>query len=221
MNKVVLYKSNSAPPICEREILRYAGAKEPETAAYELLKVAVSEAENSIEYKICYCELPLKITENICEIGGIPFESRNLAEKLEGCETTIVFAATLGVNIDRLIMKYSRLSPAKALMIQAFGTERIEAMCDAFCKDIEAEKGRNLTARFSPGYGDLLLQYQREIFSLLDCEKRIGVTLNDSLLMSPTKSVTAICGVTKSTKLPKENKCSNCSKTDCIYRGIV
>jgi len=52
-----------------------------------------------------------------------------------------------------------------------------------------------LKPRFSPGYGDLPLETQREIFDVLDCSRRIGLMLNDSLLMSPTKSVTAFVGV--------------------------
>ena len=48
--------------------------------------------------------------------------------------------------------------------------------------------------RFSPGYGDLSLEVQKEIFSLLDCPRKIGVSLGDSLLMTPSKSVTAIIG---------------------------
>ena len=63
----------------------------------------------------------------------------------------MLFAATLGAEFDRLLMKYSKLSPAKALMQQAFGTERIEALCDAFCKDYEEEQRVYLQSRFSAG----------------------------------------------------------------------
>lgn len=52
-----------------------------------------------------------------------------------------------------------------------------------------------LKPRFSAGYGDLPLEVQKDIFRVLDCPRKIGLTLNDSLLMSPTKSVTAIVGI--------------------------
>ena len=58
-----------------------------------------------------------------------------------------------------------------------------------------ARVGKRTRPRFSAGYGDLPLGVQREIFAALDCPKHIGLTLNDSLLMSPTKSVTAIVGI--------------------------
>ena len=59
-------------------------------------------------------------------------------------------------------------------------------------------------------YGDLPLEAQRDVFALLNPEKRIGVTLNDGLLMSPSKSVTAIAGIGKSLSECYKNACENC-----------
>ena len=143
-----------------------------------------------------------------------------LSKNLKDCSSVIVFAATIGVEIDRLIAKYGRISPSKALVIQAIGAERIEALCDEFCSDIANEKKMRLTPRFSPGYGDLPLNIQKNIFDVLDCSKRIGLTLNDSLIMSPSKSVTAFVGVSHGEVIEK-NKCSLCDKTDCAYRGTI
>jgi hypothetical protein len=82
-------------------------------------------------------------------------------------------------------------------MLQALGSERVEALCDEFCRLMAIESKRELRPRFSPGYGDLPLELQRDIFRLLEPSRRIGVVLNDSLLMSPSKSVTAIIGIEK------------------------
>ena len=123
--------------------------------------------------------------------------SAALSKNLQNAESVILFAATVGVGIDRLISRYTRLSPAKAAILQAFGAERVEALCDAFLKEYEEEAGVKLLPRFSPGYSDLPLEVQRDIFALLDVPKYIGVSLNDSLLMSPSKSVTAFVGANK------------------------
>ena len=61
---------------------------------------------------------------------------------------------------------------------------------------IKKEKGV-IRPRFSPGYGDLPIEIQKDIFRALDCPRRIGLTLNENLLMSPTKSVSAIIGIVK------------------------
>ena len=82
----------------------------------------------------------------------------------------------------------------KALLFQAMGGERIEALCDVFCDSIAEEYGVGLKPRFSPGYGDLSIECQKEIFDILGYQKKIGLTLTDSFMMSPTKSVTALFG---------------------------
>ena len=80
-------------------------------------------------------------------------------------------------------------------MLQAIGAERLESFCDIFCRDISCEYNEKLRPRVSPGYGDIPLSMQKEIFSALDCSRKIGLSLNASLLMTPTKSVTAIVGI--------------------------
>ena len=71
---------------------------------------------------------------------------------------------------------------------------------------------------FSPGYGDLPLDLQREIFAALDCPKRIGVSLNESLLMSPSKSVSAIIGLGGEANERCTHNCALCTLTNCLYR---
>lgn len=216
---MILTRNYEEPPICEKEILRYAGCKSSDDELLQLLRTCIEEVRGKLTYKVCYRELPVTITEGTSDFGCLTAQSRNLAKNLKDCKTAIVFAATLGVEIDRLIAKYSRISPSKALMIQAIGAERIEALCDAFCEDVAREKTMALKPRFSPGYGDLPLEIQKDIFQILDCSKRIGVSLNGSLLMSPSKSVTAFVGLTESEN-KKTNKCTACNKKDCEYRGV-
>ncbi len=124
--------------------------------------------------------------------------SSNLCKNLCECKKAIVFCATVGIELDRLIKKYERIAPSKAVMLHAFGSERVEALCDAFCDDIKAEYGKfgmKCCARFSPGYGDFDIKFQKDIFRALDIPKNIGVSLNDNLFMTPSKSVTAIIGL--------------------------
>ena len=135
----------------------------------------------------------------------------------------VVFAATIGLELDRLIARYSRLQPVKALMFQAIGAERVEALCDAFNEEVKcraAENGESTRPRFSPGYGDVPLALQADIFCVLDCPRKIGLSLNASLLMTPSKSVTAIIGVGKGPKQPDKEKCSACTKGDCAFRNL-
>ncbi len=192
---MILNKTYIEPPFCEKEILRYAGCKEAKDGVLALLKECLDEAALKFTYKVCCCELEVIIDSNICDFGAFSIKSEKLALNLKGCKKVILFAATIGIDIDRLIGKYGRISPSKALMFQAIGAERIEALCDAFCADMEREYNKKLKPRFSPGYGDLPLSAQKDIFAVLTPERKIGLTLNGSLLMSPSKSVTAFMGI--------------------------
>ena len=193
MNQAILTKTYPEPPLDERAILRYAGCKEADDAVRALMETCLGEAHGALSYRVCWVELPVQIDKNRCDLQYMTIESKDLASSLLGCSRVVLFAATVGIELDRLILKYSRIAPAKALLMQAIGAERIEALCDAFCAELK--NGCALRPRFSPGYGDLPLEVQREIFALLGCEKRIGLSLNESLLMSPTKSVTAFVGM--------------------------
>lgn len=218
MSKSVYIKNVEAPPFCEKEILRYAGCMTAEPEMLSLMQSAIAEIQEALTYKVCYRTLPVRIQEKTCDFGCFTIESKNLAQNLQGCARVILFAATIGVGIDRQIARYSRIAPSKAVMLQAIGAERIESLCDAFCEEMKTETGENLRPRFSPGYGDLSLEAQKEIFSLLDPAKRIGLTLRDSLIMSPSKSVTAFVGVGDGGEAAP--KCRTCNKTDCMFRGV-
>lgn len=214
----VLTKTYAAPPIDEREILRYAGCKDADERLTSLLADCLEEAKDKFVYKVCYAEYALRTEEDTCLFGPFRLYSKGLTRVLTGAERVVTFAVTVGVEIDRLIAKYGRLSPVRALLFQAIGTERIEALCDVFCADLKNENAF-VTSRFSAGYGDLPLETQRQIFAALDCSKRIGACLNESLLVSPSKSVTAFVGLSKEGKCVQEKEqCGACSKWDCAFR---
>jgi hypothetical protein len=212
----VLKKSYPSPHFCEKEILRYAGCPSADDGTLALMRSCIEEAEKVLTYDVCYRILPVETDGDVCDFGCFSLHSKNLAGNLKHSSRVILFAATVGVGLDRLINKYGKLSPSRALMFQAIGAERIEALCDSFCKDISTESGSSLAPRFSPGYGDLPLSAQKDIFSVLDASRQIGVYLTDSLLMSPSKSVTAFAGFTE--KGEDINKCSLCNKKDCNFR---
>lgn len=212
---MIFVKTYNEPEFNIKEILRYSGARDME-GLYELVEDAISQAKEVLTYKVCYGEFPVSINDDEVMLPSLRIKSKALAKNLSSCEKILIFGATVGIGIDRLIAKYGGLSPAKALILQGIGAERIEALCDTFCSDMKKEYGK-IKPRFSPGYGDLDISVQKDIFRLLDCHRKIGLTLNESLLMSPSKSVTAIVGIGECEKEEKSG-CETCTKTNCEFR---
>ena len=165
----------------------------------------------SKEYLIDVSEKSVVIhTEN----EDLTLESESLARNLKGCSGAILLAATIGPSCDMLVRRASVTSAAEASVYQAAGAAAIEAYCDLINEKIKNEyesKGLFARPRFSPGYGDLSLSHQKDWFRLLDITKNTGIELTDSLLMVPTKSVTAVIGLSPN-KLPcVKQGCESCT----------
>ena len=122
------------PKINRKEILRYARVMEETPEISALLDECIEEAKNVLVYRVCYAVLPIKRTDDGLILDTICTSSDHLSKALSGCDEAIVFAATVGTEYDRLILRYSRLSPSKAMMLQALGAERVESLCEAFCE---------------------------------------------------------------------------------------
>ena len=194
------------------ETFRYSGiAKtnqpEKESDVYKLAVKAQDKISLCMNPRSCYIRFDLSVTENdknlSPEVKKLSFGdkiiySRDLANNLTGCSAVYLFAATLGPEVDKAIQKYSKLEPALSVFLQSAGAMYIEEYCNLLEKTLLEEENneeRSFVPRFSPGFGDVTLETQKLFFELLNCQKNLALTLNDSLIMSPEKSVTAFIGV--------------------------
>ena len=208
----------------QKEILRYLGYKKKDTPDEAVLALMGSVVQELLEvsdprsvWRVFSIEA---VTETAVDLGFIKIESRNLAKNLKGCSQAVFLAATLGSRVEMLLQKYSRLQVSRAMVLQASATEAIEKYCDTCEQEILQSLGEGyyLRPRFSPGYGDFSLDYRKKLLQALDASKRIGITLTDSFLMMPSKSVTAVIGISQEKTDCIRQGCELCEKTDCSYR---
>ena len=140
--------------------------------------------------------------------------SVDLGTLLMGCERVVFMAATVGAGVERLLMRTEIKNMANAVIMDACAGAAIENICDNFENDLRtslATEGKYLTDRFSPGYGDLPLDTQRMIcLELLKADKRIGLTLTETNIMVPRKSVSAIMGISLRPVKRRAKDCSRC-----------
>ena len=207
-----------------KEAVRYLGygrnAADEKTLA--LIEDAFTKLERTISPKSVWRIFNLEQTEegkNI--IGNMEIESNSLSRNLKGCVKAVLFGATLGAGTDRLIARVSLSDMAEAVVFQSCAAVLLEEYCDerqlAIGVELERE-GLYLRPRFSPGYGDFDITYQQPLMRMLDCAKTIGLTMTDSFMMTPTKSVTALIGASPVKERCPVAGCEACGKADCEYR---
>ncbi len=181
----------------KKEVLRYlrTSSQTQDAQILALVDEAIAQTERAATPKTLYKIFDCTVSANGVMIGGCFFESKRLAQQLQGCRRAVVFGATLGLGVDRLIQRAGTTDIAAAMAYQAAAAALIEEVCDALEEQIKAAHGVTLRQRYSPGYFDLDITAQRQLFALIDITKRIGLALTDTCEMVPTKSVTAIIGI--------------------------
>ena len=192
-----------------KEVARYLGyrrATPPEADVSALMEKAASEMQAVMKAQSVFEVFDLTVgsirpsdysTTVSLRFADVTLQSRDLGRNLAGCSKVALLAATIGPQVDSLIRRHSSLNPVYASILQATGAMYIEELVDlinAEIKKIAEADGLRTRPRYSPGYGDVPLQVQKDFFRLLPCT-RIGLTLMDTLIMAPEKSVTAFVGL--------------------------
>lgn len=205
--------------IDKREVLRYLGygKNQADDAVSEKIDAITEQMKECLSLRACYEKYPLIMMDDVLCFGSIKTTSADLKRNLLECTDVLVFCATIGIDADRIITKCGVTSPADMVIAQSVGATFIEAWCDILCDRFSKMEGEALKPRFSPGYGDFPLHFQKEILNMLDAQRKIGVTLTESLLMIPSKSVSAIVGIGGENRHEKGG-CKNCDNKDCLYR---
>ena len=187
-----------------REITRYLGyyGVTPDESMMWEIDQCINELEKVITPRFVYDRFGLLQKEegdgSVLSFGGIETGSRDLARNLKGCTGVYIMAVTLGPGPDRLVRRASVGKMSRAIIFQAAAAAMTEAWCDEINERIRTEAAKEgfcTRPRFSPGYGDLPLSMQKQISMILNMPKEIGVSLTESYLMIPSKSVTALIGV--------------------------
>ena len=207
-----------------QEAIRYLGIKKgaADAGTRALVESSFQELMKEAEPKsICRIFELQELGDGAVQIGKLKIESRSLARNLKNCRRAVLFGATLGTGTDRLITRTGRKDMARAVALQACAAALLEEYCDQRQEEIgrELEKeGGYLRPRFSPGYGDFDISYQEPIMRMLDCAKQIGLSMTKGCMMTPTKSVTAVIGVSPVKERCPVQGCEACGSTGCPYR---
>ena len=205
------------------EALRYLGVRgAPDPALLSQLSAAADRLARAAPPRWVWRAYPLAFGPEgpALEGAGLALPGEMAARMLGGCAQAAVLICTLGAVFEALLRAEQARGMARAALLDACGSAWVEAGCDGAQAEISARfPGLHPTDRFSPGYGDLPLSLQRDICGALDAPRRLGVQVTDSLLLNPSKTVTAVIGLSDRPQPARIRGCAYCDlRENCQYR---
>ncbi len=195
------------------EIKRYLkyGKQELDGQTKANIEKALQLLEQVAQPKYTYQIFDIEVSEVEVKIKDsvISFKSKNLALNLKHSHQAIFLVATLGLELDYQIKRLEVIDLSLAYVLNAIAVEYLEKYLDYLQSDVLISE-YNQKSRFSIGYGDLALDNQRKVIDLVDATKLIGVNVLATHLMVPSKSVSAIIGISKEEVSNDLSKCCDC-----------
>lgn len=148
-----------------------------------------------------YLKIPIssRDTSGVMLDNGISFKSKSLSKLLEDSHSVVLMAATVGQDVTkRVFNEIEKGNAAAGLILDSVASQTADAALDwlmLMLNKMLTREGKKLTRhRYSPGFGDLPLSYQKAIFETLQLD-RLNIALTEKFMLVPEKSVIAIAGV--------------------------
>lgn len=208
----------------KNEALRYMGHRGEDID--EQLDKLITKCEK----EVLSCVKP-RFVYKVCDISreekGILVKDTNLfltgnsiKKHLDGCDKAVLMAVTISADADRLIRIAQIRDMAEAVAIDSLCSVAVEQACDRAELIIKEENpGYYQTFRFGLGYGDLPISLQGQFLHVLNAPKQIGLNVSSTDMLTPTKSVTAVIGLSKNTIPQRARGCQTCSMNKkCQFR---
>lgn len=202
------------------EALRYLGYgnNAPDSKTKELLLLCGKALQKVMEGKFVYKVFDL--ADGQVSNCSFPLQGQAIQKHLKNCNKVIFMCATLSGGVDLLIRKKQITGMAEAMITDSLASAMIEQVCDKAEEIILKDfKEYEHTWRFGLGYDDFPLEGQKQFLEILDAPKRIGVCVNQSMMLTPTKSVTCVIGLGHNLETANKKSCDMCSFRDkCQFR---
>lgn len=202
------------------EVLRYLGYKDQQISKDLVQKIdfLIKWAQKNIKPRALWDVFEPEFSENVLlKNTTLNFEGKDIYNHVEGAKQVAVMAVTLGMEAERAILKYQHTDMTDAVILDAVFDAFVECVADNTEQEIKkfaSKQGLFTNYRYSPGYGDFPINTQKSVISSLGCEKKIGLTVTETNIMLPRKSVTAVIGLFDELKEKNQHNCLNCNMQD-------
>lgn len=208
------------------EVLQYLGWRGSEIPPDVDAQIdrCISDTLSAAQARYTYQVFDLVRDTDRLQLKGthIALPGKDVQALLADCQRCVLMAATLGAGLEPLIRRAEVRDMSRAIVLDCCGSAAIEAVCDQAEWEIHMALGaaaQYMTDRFSPGYGDMPIDFQRQMVDLLDTGRQIGLTLTESCILIPRKSVTALIGLADQPQSKRFRGCAYCSMFEnCTFR---
>jgi hypothetical protein len=209
------------------EVLRFQGYKKgidiPDAAVLALFDEALALGESLIEPRVVYRAAPVTGQgPDLIEAGGERLTIPEIGRLWGTLEAVGAGICTVGFALeDRVRALWDSRELPLAVMLDSVGSAAAESLAE-YANDLLCQAaisaGTKVTNRISPGYAGWDAAEQAGLFHLCPGNP-IGVTLNDSCVMSPGKSISFLVGVGPEARVDHYfTQCRRCWMPDCAYR---
>lgn len=209
-------------PISKTETARYMGVKGvPDSRIMEILNRLEPIVRERVRPKYVYRKTSVNFTEDGLFLNDMDasLDGEDIKKHLSGCTSAVVLAVTLSAEADKLIRQTAITDMADSLAVDCLCSSAVEQACNIAEKEIfSAINAPYRTWRFSAGYGDFPLDIQKDLLLFLNAHRRIGLTVTENSLLIPSKSVTAIIGISENPVKHGKKGCESCRMKDrCAF----
>jgi len=209
------------------EVLRFQGYKKgidiPDAAVLSLFGEALALGESLMEPRVVYRAAPVSGQgPDLIEVGGERLTIPGIGRLWGSLEAVGAGICTVGPAIeDRVRALWDTRELPLAVMLDSVGSAAAESLAE-YANDLLCQAaivaGTKVTNRVSPGYAGWDTAEQAALFRLCPGDP-IGVTLNDSCVMTPAKSLSFLVGVGPEARVDHYfTQCRRCWMRDCAYR---
>jgi hypothetical protein len=210
------------------EVLRMQGYRDPGLASppvRAILEACRAEGRALLRPRAWHRRVAIAGIEGARVVvgDGPAFTSRALARVLAGSKELVAFVVTIGPALEREVRRRTASGDyPEALMLDAVGSVAVEELAERVRRAVEAGAraiGAGCSNRFAPGYGDWDVREQAALFALLrGANAELAVSLNESCLMNPLKSLSGVIGLGEGVHRIAESPCHLCAKPNCLMR---
>lgn len=205
------------------DVYRYLGYHnvKPDDKTKEDVQELSEKLGEIAEYKGTFQIFDIEQGESVSVLGTtLQLTGKDAQTLLAESNRCILMAVTIGQGVDRWIRELQVKDMSKAVIVDACSSSLVEEYCNALEEEVKASlEGYFLTDRFSPGYGDLPLDVQPYFCKILDTNKKMGLSLSQTNIMSPKKSITALLGISEKAQPMRIKGCGHCPlKGNCQFR---